>query len=369
MDVITHLAICTSKDSASVDNLVMSGFLTEEYASRKWVSRILSFISFGGYNIGKNSGIILVQDRETGKLIEEKIPAYIRLGLRFLYQVRGTKKASEVQMIQQLMQNLTEKQGRKFDDPKSVKSIPGFIAYHNLNIDEILDPIESFRTFNEFFYRKLKPEARKLGSRDKRVAVSPADCRLGCFSTVQEATKFWIKGSSFTISGLLKDDQMGKYYEDGSILICRLAPQDYHRFHSPVDGKVGMIYDLDGAFYTVNPMSVRGTTDVFTENRRTVCYIDSEMFGKVAFVAVGAMMVGSIKMTCKSGQDISRMDELGYFAFGGSTVVVVFEKGKIQFDRDLVENSRQQLETLVRVGNSVGSMPLPPIQLERPKSI
>lgn len=369
LDVITHLAICTSKDDSTVEKFVMGGFLTEEYASRKWFSKFLSFISYGGYKIGKNNGIILVQNRETGKLTEEKIPSYIRLGLRFMHQVRGTKRAVEANLIKQLMENLTEKQGRKFDDPASVRNIPGFIRYHQINMDEVLEPLESFKTFNEFFYRKLKPNARIIASKDDRVAISPADCRIGSFQDIDSATKLWIKGANFSIKSLLKDELLANYYLGGSLVVCRLAPQDYHRFHSPVDGTIVSLYEIPGTYYTVNPMAVRGKTDVFTENRRTVCLIDSPIFGKVTLVAIGAMMVGSIRFTCVPGQSISRMDELGYFAFGGSTVVVLFPQDSIQFDKDLLENSNQQLETLIKMGDSIGSYPLPRILPQRSFSI
>lgn len=118
-------------------------------------------------------------------------------------------------------------------------------------------------------------------------------------------------------------------------------------------------------------MAVRTRIDIFTENVRKITYIDSDHFGTVAFGAVGAMMVGSIRLTSERGQRVNRMDEHGYFAFGGmsllllmpvlpfsgSTCMLLFEKGKIKFDEDLLENSRQGLETLVKVGNSLGRVP------------
>src|SRR5690606_10257632 len=100
--------------------------------------------------------------------------------------------------------------------------------------------------------------------------ISPADSRINCYPSVQESTRFWIKGQNFSISSLLKDSQL---FEDGAMAICRLAPQDYHRFHSPVDGTIALIYSIEGAYYTVNPMAVRQKYDIFTENARTVILI------------------------------------------------------------------------------------------------
>lgn len=370
LDVVTHLAFCASRDVAKLDRVVMGGFLTEEYASRKWFVRLFSFMSFGGYRIGKNNGNILVQDRRTGKLLEEKIPTYIRLGIRMMAQ----SPATDWNMARQLFQTLTIKQGRRFNDPNSVRNIPDFISYHNINMDEVEVPHPGgFRTFNDFFYRKLKPGSRQLASPDPRVAVCPADSRLLVFPTVGEATRLWIKGSAFTMSNLLRDDSLGAYFGDGPVAVCRLAPQDYHRFHSPVDGDLTIYYHIPGTYMTVNPMAVRQRLDVFTENVGTVFLIDSLHHGKVAVVAVGAMMVGSVVVTVGGDRDgrqkgvvvplslsisgghaVKRMDELGYFAFGGSTIIVAFAPGRITFDPDLVINSQEPLETLVQMGSSLG---------------
>lgn len=359
IDVITHLGICAAKDAGRLDRFMLGGFLTEDYASRKWFMKLLSFFSFGGYRIGKNNGNILVQDRKTGKLFEEKMPTYIRLGIRWMHQYSAPSRAVDSYMVRQIFQSLTLKQGRKFDDPASVKHIPDFIKYHRLNLDEILEPVSSFRTFNEFFFRKLKPGVRQLASSDPRVCVSPADCRINCFPSITEATELWIKGANFSVANLLKDEALAAYYSGGSLAICRLAPQDYHRFHSPVDGDLTVYYHIPGTYFTVNPMAVRQRTDVYTENARTVCLINSTHFGKVAFVAIGAMMVGSIVITADGGRRLSRMDELGYFAFGGSTIVLLFPPGALIFDEDLVTNSRDHLETLVQVGASLGVSLLP----------
>jgi phosphatidylserine decarboxylase len=240
------------------------------------------------------------------------------------------------------------KQGRRFDDPLSKRDIRAFIKFHQLDMSEALEPIENFNTFNEFFYRKLKPGSRPCDSSDdKRVAVSPADCRMMAFDTIDSATSFWIKGFDFTLPKLLDDAEEAKAFENGSLAIFRLAPQDYHRYHSPVDGVITKIHSVKGQYYTVNPMAIRTTLDVYGENKRDIVYMDTEVFGKVAIVCIGAMMVGSIVLTAKEGDYLARADELGYFAFGGSTLVVLFEKNALRFDEDLLENGTNSLETLV----------------------
>lgn len=358
IDVITHLGICSASETSQMDKFVMGGFLTEEYASRKWFARLLSFMSFGNYRLGRNNGNILVQDRKTGKLIEEKMPTYIRLGIRMLHQNIVTyRTAVDFGYVRNIFQSLTIQQGKKFDNPSSVNNIPHFIKYHKIPVHEIVDQLTSFKSFNEFFYRKIKlAEYRPLASpEDATVTVSPADCRLNVFESVNEATRLWIKGVNFNLNSLLKDDELAKYFDGGSLVIARLAPQDYHRYHSPVDGTVVMNYHIPGTYYTVNPMAVRQKVDVYTENARTVTIIDSPQFGKVAFVSIGAMMVGSIVITPEVGAEVKRMSEIGYFAFGGSTIVLLYGKeAGVEFDKDLVGNSRDQLETLIKVGESIG---------------
>ena len=154
-----------------------------------------------------------------------------------------------------LLKSLSIKQGLKFDAPESAAEIPAFIAFHKLKLEEVRDPLESFKTFNQFFYRKLKEDARPVTDPfDPTTLVSAADCRLMTFDTVADAQKFWIKGREFTVARLLGDaykDEAHKY-TGGALAVFRLAPQDYHRFHSPVDGTIGPMSDISGEYYTVN---------------------------------------------------------------------------------------------------------------------
>lgn len=356
MDIITHLAICASQDWAKVDRIVVGNFVTASQAQRKWYTKVISKVSNGNYRIGANSANIIVQNRMTGQLQEEKMQVYVRLGIRLLY--KGARGRMEGARARRLLKSLSIKQGAKYDSPESARDIPSFIEFHGLKVDEILEPISSFKTFNDFFYRKLKPSARPTESPDDpRRLVSAADCRLMVFETVSEATKLWIKGREFSIARLLGDvyREEAERYVGGPLAIFRLAPQDYHRFHVPVDGKIGEMRDVKGEYYTVNPQAIRSALDVYGENVRKIVPIDSPQFGRVMVVCVGAMMVGSIKITVEEGQDVMRGQELGYFAFGGSTIVVLFERGAVEWDEDLVINGRACLETLVRVGMGIGT--------------
>ncbi|KZT23286.1 hypothetical protein NEOLEDRAFT_1180161 [Neolentinus lepideus HHB14362 ss-1] len=355
MDIITHLAVCASQDWARVDRIVVGNFVTASQAQRKWYTKVITKVSSGNYKLGANSANIIVQNRMTGQLEEEKMQVYVRLGIRLLY--KGMKGRMEGARARKLLKSLSIKQGIKYDSPESARDIPQFIEFHNLKVDEILEPVSSFKSFNEFFYRKLKPEARPVESPDDPTRlVSAADCRLMTFETVSEATKLWIKGREFTVARLLGDvyKDQAERYNGGALAIFRLAPQDYHRFHSPVDGTIGPMTYVAGEYYTVNPQAIRTALDVYGENARKIVPIDSPRFGRVMAVCIGAMMVGTIRTTVREGEQVKRGQELGYFAFGGSTVVILFERGVVEWDEDLLINGRACLETLVRVGMGIG---------------
>ncbi|KAL7315229.1 phosphatidylserine decarboxylase [Mucor circinelloides] len=356
MDIVTHVATCAANDWTTVDRFLMGNFGSEAQAQRKWFVKLVNKVGYGRYSAGKNNANIIVQDRLTGQLIDERMSVYVRLGMRLVY--KGMRSGIQSKTAQRILANMSVKQGRRFDNPLSKREINSFIKFHQLDMSEVLEPMENFNTFNEFFYRKLKPGSRSCDAPDnKRVAVSPADCRMMAFPTIDSATTIWIKGVEFSLSKLLDDAEEAKAYEGGALAIFRLAPQDYHRYHSPVDGVIRKIHNVQGQYYTVNPMAIRTTLDVYGDNKRDIVHMETEAFGKVAIVCIGAMMVGSIVLTAGVGDHLARTDELGYFAFGGSTLVVLFEKNAMRFDEDLLENASNSLETLVRVGNHIGVHP------------
>lgn len=365
IDIVTHFAICGSKDWSIVNKLLVSSYVTPQLASKRWFTKVLIKISYGKYQLGSNSANILVQDRMAGIILEEKMGIYVRLGIRLLYKGLDSARKSR---IRSLLKRLSIKQGTKFDQPESRNDIASFIKFHKLDLSDCLEQdMTKYETFNEFFYRKLKPDARPVEAKEsKTIASSPADCRCVVFNSVTKATELWIKGRNFTIAKLFNGnfdnlETRDIYKHDKCALgIFRLAPQDYHRFHSPVEGVIEEIKFIDGEYYTVNPMAIRSELDVFGENVRALISIKTEAFGTVVMIPVGAMMVGSIILTKQKGDTVQRGEEMGYFKFGGSTVVLLFERDKFQFDSDLISNSNSCIETLVRVGQSIGHLPATP---------
>lgn len=320
------------------------------------------------YHVGN-----FVAIRGTNQRFFESMPIYARLGMHLLFhgheQVKLLEKNSHVEDV---LKEQSIREGKIFDSPESVKNIPSFIKTYNIQLDELHEPdIHKYNTFNEFFYRRLKQGARPVeNADDSRGFCSAADSRLVVYQTVDLGEKFWIKGDEFSIPSLLGLDPRDPHCQTlsgGSLAIFRLAPADYHRFHSPTDGTViGEPRDIPGQYYTVNPQAVnQPNLDVFTRNKRSVLLLEHEVSKQpVAVVAVGALLVGSIVWT--HDKQVRKGDEIGYFAYGGSTLVVVFPPGVIKFDDDLVKNSvgegpaadgKEAIETLVKVGYSLGKMP------------
>ncbi|KAF8075020.1 phosphatidylserine decarboxylase-domain-containing protein [Lyophyllum atratum] len=304
--------------------------------------------------------------RETDKTIFESMPIYARIGMHLVFYGYGRAKILGTRNVEHLLTEESIRQGRIYDSPESAHSIPSFVRTYGLQTDELLEPdLKAYKCFNDFFTRKLKPGARPVANPDDPLGVcSAADCRLTVYQTADLAKQFWIKGKQFTIPSLLAlapDSKEAQAFDNGALAIFRLAPADYHRFHAPVDCTVASDpVDVPGQYYTVNPQAVNEPGfDVFKANRRSIVYLTHETTGlPVAVVAIGALLVGSIRWSggAEKGKRLKRGEELGYFAYGGSTVVVVFPQRGVEFDADLVRNSLQPMETLVKVGNSIGKI-------------
>ncbi|XP_061948837.1 phosphatidylserine decarboxylase proenzyme 3-like isoform X1 [Populus nigra] len=359
LNTLVHLSLCF--DEGTGNQVMTGGFLTDKQASYGWMFKLSEWAHFSSYDVGLNSGSsashILVFDRKTKRLVEELIDKKIVLSMRAIYQSKIGLRLMD-KGAKEILLSISEKQGREMNTTESARDIPAFVDFFKdqINLAEVKYPLEHFKTFNEFFVRELKPGTRPIASMERDdVAICAADCRLMAFKSVEDGQRFWIKGRKFSVQGLLGKETYSSAFADGTLVIFRLAPQDYHRFHSPVSGTIEKFVKIPGCLYTVNPIAVNSKyCNVFTENKREVSIISTAHFGKVAFVAIGATMVGSITFSKKAGDHVKKGDEYGYFSFGGSTVICVFEKDAIEIDEDLLANSARSLETLVSVGMKLG---------------
>ena len=240
--------------------------------------------------------------------------------------------------------------GHRMDAPASRAKIAAFLATYGVGTNEFADAPDSFRTFNEFFYRKLKPQARPIAPGDDVISL-PADGRHLVLPDIADCDDFFIKGTRFDLPALLRDAALTDRFAHGSMLISRLCPVDYHRFHFPCSGTPGAARLINGPLYSVSPIALRRRASIHWENKREITVLRTPALGDVLLLEVGATCVGSIVQTYTPGVAVEKGDEKGYFRFGGSCFITIFEPGKIQFKDDLIENSRAGREVYARMGD------------------
>ncbi|WP_075590221.1 phosphatidylserine decarboxylase [Labilibacter marinus] len=239
--------------------------------------------------------------------------------------------------------------GHFMSSPLSTHQVRKFIRKYKIDLSQYHNE-NGYRCFNDFFYRKLKDGQRLIGD----ALVSPADGKVLAFQDIDHVPSFFIKGSEFKLHEFLNDEHLAKKYEGGSMVIIRLAPTDYHRFHFPVNGIASEARSLKGRYFSVSPVAMKKSIKILVQNRRVFSTIQSDNYGDVIMAEIGAALVGSIKQTYEPNSKIEKGTEKGYFAYGGSTVVLFFEKGKVSIDKDLLENTRNHLETEVKMGENIG---------------
>lgn len=283
-------------------------------------------------------------NRHTGKLDTEAV--YGEGFLRFVYENPLGKVA-----LHMLVKRAAFSQwyGWRMDQPKSAAKIAPFIAQYGLDANEFAEPASSFGSFNDFFYRKLKPSARPVDS-DPRSIVFPADGRHLLIENIAACDEFFIKGTRFDLAALLGDAALAQKFAHGSMLISRLCPVDYHRFHFPCDGTPDEPELLNGPLYSVSPIALKQLPSILWENKRCLTRIATPTLGEVLFLEVGATCVGSIIHTSTPNAPIRKGDEKGYFRFGGSCVITIFEPGRLAWDADLIEHGKAGREVYARVG-------------------
>jgi phosphatidylserine decarboxylase precursor len=239
--------------------------------------------------------------------------------------------------------------------PSSKKRIVPFCETYHIDVTEFEKAPEDYENFNNFFCRKLKPGARTFNT-DMHSACFPADARHLGFQNIDTVQNFFIKGSKFNLSTLLGSQVLAEYFQGGSCVISRLAPVDYHRFHFPCSGIPQKSQPINGSLFSVHPLALAKSLKILGENKRCITILDSEVFGKIALLEVGATCVGSIQQTYIPGKPIVAGEEKGYFAFGGSTVITLFQYKRIALAEDLLHFSQQGIELYAHVGDFMGKV-------------
>lgn len=207
-----------------------------------------------------------------------------------------------------------------------------------------------YRSYNEFFSRKIRPEMRPVDRQEDHL-IAPCDSKLTVLPIAPDA-RLWLKHTEYTVESLVRSRELAEKYKGGYALVFRLTVSDYHRYCYVDDGEKEENVRIPGVLHTVNPIA-NDHYPIYKENAREYSILHSARFGDVLMMEVGALLVGKI-VNLHGKASVHRGQEKGYFQFGGSTVVLLFEKDTIAVDEDILANSRQNIETIVRMGEKIG---------------
>lgn len=238
--------------------------------------------------------------------------------------------------------------GKLMDSSISRLAIPSFIQKNRIDMTQFED--RAFRSFNDFFTRQIRPEVRPVDMEPTHL-ISPCDCKLTVYP-ITEDLQVEVKGGVYTMESLLRSKTLAQQFAGGVFLLLRLTKADYHRYCYIDSGIKGENVHIDGVFHTVNPAALE-RCPVYKENTREYTMLESENFGPVMMMEVGATMVGRI-VNYHGAQAVKRGQEKGKFEFGGSTLIVCLEKDRVRIDEDLLENTRNGVETVVKQGERIG---------------
>ena len=245
--------------------------------------------------------------------------------------------------------------GRWADTAGSAKEIAPFLKRFGLLTDEFADDPTIFRTFNEFFHRRLKGEARPVAAGEKTISF-PADGRHFYIADLSQESHLYAKGQRLELSALLGDTDLATRFARGSAVLSRLCPTDYHRFHFPLSGVCGTPRLINGALYSVNPIALSRSLGYLLQNKRRVTVVTRPDIGEYLFLEIGATNVGSIVDTCTPGTEVQKGEEKGYFRFGGSMTIVIFPEKTVIPAGDLSVQSAAGIELYARMGDLLGTL-------------
>lgn len=238
--------------------------------------------------------------------------------------------------------------GAYMDSGFSRIHMKGFIRKNHIDMSEYEKA--EYKCFNDCFTRKILAEKRPV-SMDANALISPSDARLSAYR-INEKSIFHIKRSDYRVEDLIPGSQYAPDYKGGICLVFRLCVDDYHRYGNIDDGEIVENRAVKGRLHTVRPIAVN-QYPVFTQNSREYSIVKTENFGLVAQIEVGAMMIGKIKNHQTSGK-VMRGTEKGMFLYGGSTIVVLLEKDKVNIPETYFENTKNGIETRVLYGSKIG---------------
>lgn len=264
--------------------------------------------------------------------------------LKKLYETKAGRSALKL-----LVNPAVSKAGSLFLDSSFSKGlISPFIAKSNIAMEEYEE--EEYESYNHFFTRRLR-EGKRSFDRTAGALCAPCDGRVSVYPIRKDGT-FTIKNTVYTMDRLLRSRRLAERYLDGVLCVFRLTVQDYHHYAYIDEGVKTKNYAIPGVLHTVNPLA-NDQYPIYTENAREFSVLKSEHFGRVLMMEVGALLVGRIVNHHEAGS-VSRGMEKGFFEFGGSTVILAFEKDRVELAEDIMENNEMGFETIVKMGEVIG---------------
>ncbi|MDR3144402.1 MAG: phosphatidylserine decarboxylase [Puniceicoccales bacterium] len=293
---------------------------------------------------------LLFFNRYTGAAEEEEI--WGRTWLRFSYGTAVGRMAVAPLIRRKIFSFLL---GKFASSGNSRGMIAPFVEKYGLKKDSFEKKLDEFTSFNDFFTRKLNPFARPIAPNADSVS-SPVDGRHLAYDDMRDLAPFFVKGECISPMDLALSGEIAKKFENGSLLISRLCPTDYHRFHFPVACVPEKTFLINGEYASIHPIAMGGRIGTFLRNKRMTTLLHAESCGDILMVEIGATGVGTIKQTFSPEKPSLKCEEKGYFEFGGSTVILMFEKGRVKFSDDIVENTGRGMETYILMGDEVATI-------------
>ncbi|MGI8602188.1 MAG: phosphatidylserine decarboxylase [Verrucomicrobiales bacterium] len=287
-------------------------------------------------------------NRYSGRIETEQV--YGDAFLRWAYESRPGRLALRTLVKRAAFSRLY---GWLMNTARSVDKIEPFLEKYQLDATEFARAVASYDSFNEFFFRALQLGARPVDL-DPESAVFPADARHLGFHDMSQIEGVFVKGQTFDLAALLKDRALAERYARGTLVLSRLCPVDYHRFHFPICGVPGKPRVIKGPLFSVNPIALRRRLSYLWENKRSVTEVRSECFGTVVCLEIGATNVGSIEQSFTPDRPVAKGEQKGLFRFGGSSTITLFEPGRLCLANDLLEQTLQGRELYARMGDRMG---------------
>lgn len=292
--------------------------------------------------------MIKIYNRKTNTYEEEKVAGANYLN--WCYESPVGQKLVELIVKRKLFSKVY---GKYCDSKLSSRKISNFIKDFDIDMNIALKDEKDFSSFNDFFVRQLKKDARPVDM-NPSILVSPGDGRLFAYDNISMDKLIQVKGITYSLSELIQDNKIAEEYEGGVCLVLRLCPTDYHRFHFVDNGVPEKSNFIPGNYYSVNPVALERIAKLYCQNKREWSIFKSENFGDIIHVEVGATCVGSIIQSYTPNQKVTKGSEKGYFKFGGSTTILFFKKDTVKIDEDILSQTDLGFETKVLMGETIG---------------